>query len=82
MAKAPRSRDRYFDTFDDDDDDSEAETEAPVRKKLPFDVCFEMCPAPKDEKLVCGSDGKTYTNIHKLNCAVRCGIGKSRAAKR
>lgn len=67
-------KDRFFDTFDDNDDDN-ISAEVPP-KKVPFDVCFELCPAPKNEKLVCGSDGKTYTNIHKLNCAVKCGIGK------
>lgn len=73
MARTPKGRDRYYDTtFDDDFDIS---MEVPIRKKVPFDVCYEMCPASKEEKLVCGDDGKTYTNIHKLNCAVRCGVG-------
>lgn len=66
-------KDRFFDNFD-DDDDVEIGIEQPP-KKVPFDVCFELCPASKNEKFVCGSDGKTYTNIHKLNCAVKCGIG-------
>lgn len=65
----PKGRDRFYDIDDDD------ETETP-KKKIPFDVCFETCPASKEEKMVCGSDGKTYTNIHKMNCAVRCGVGK------
>lgn len=71
VPKAKKAR--FFDTFD-DDDDVDIGSEPP--KKVPFDVCFELCPSPKNEKLVCGSDGKTYTNIHKLNCAVKCGIGK------
>lgn len=43
--------------------------------KVPFEVCFDMCPAPKRQRFVCGDDGRTYQNIYKLNCAVRCGRG-------
>lgn len=65
------------DNFFDDDylkyDDDNKKDDMP---KVSFDVCYDMCPAPRTEKFVCGDDGRTYVNIYKLNCAVRCGRGE------
>lgn len=65
------------DFFDDDylKFETDMKEEDEEKKKLRFDVCFQMCPAPKRERFVCGDDGRTYLNIYKLNCAVRCGRG-------
>lgn len=73
----------YFDNDDDDDDgyspyaDGDDDEDKKVKKeKVPFEICTMDCPSPNEGKPVCGDDGKTYDNIHKLNCAVRCGLRK------
>lgn len=64
--------DGYTSAFNDGDEDTDGEK----KEKVPFEICFMDCPAPNEGKQVCGDDGKTYDNIHKLNCAVRCGLRK------
>ncbi|KAF7278122.1 uncharacterized protein LOC143190390 [Rhynchophorus ferrugineus] len=38
-----------------------------------FRSCFRSCPTINNYNPVCGSDGVTYDNIQKLQCAQRCG---------
>lgn len=64
--------DGYSNMFNDGEDGDGGEK----KEKVPFEICYMDCPAPNEGKQVCGDDGKTYENIHKLNCAVRCGLRK------
>ncbi|KOB69562.1 Kazal-type serine protease inhibitor domain-containing protein [Operophtera brumata] len=57
-------------------------TERPIQSTVatpstpaPSDLCIYYCVVPpEDDKPVCGTDGKTYASMQRLNCAKTCGI--------
>lgn len=82
ITKAPFLDDFFDDGYTSEFNDGEDDDGGGVKKeKVPFEICFMDCPAPNEGKQVCGDDGRTYDNIHKLNCAVRCGLRKCFCSK-
>lgn len=40
-----------------------------------YQKCILNCPTTGEYNPVCGTNSQTYSNVGKLNCAGKCGIG-------